>query len=562
MNDPRYHVVTRLLNRSLALSAVTYVLLAAFLNFDALAWSLGSFLFLLGPALFAAHISSQANGPATPRLAMSFVLAGFVLLPNPGGLVLAALAGIAGAGGGVAGTHRRGAIPFTALVVGVGIAEFFVGMLGWPANPGSLTTVSRLALLAIVIEGFAIALGLMLDAEARDALLAGGGQTWRSILLEAINVPCGWLIAVLLWHRALVPAIAMTALVLLLVVLFERFERVTEAHHRTRDALGSRSQELEVFESICRRLLSEPDPERVFALVDRETRKIVDVDLFEITLIDQESGQPRTQYRRRRTKRAEAADSATSHPVALQVIDGVESLRIDDLAQRASPTGLACRSMLAAPLIVGRKTIGALLVGSRKKGAYSDHQLRLIRLMAQQTAIAVEGHRARHLATLDSLTGFFLRDYFFRRLDDECKRVRRYGGEFALLMVDLDGFKEINDQYGHVAGDHYLRGIGETIREQLRAADLACRYGGDEFCMLLPETDGDGARIIAERIREAVGSCVVGIEGLALRTTASIGIAVVPQHDSGDLEGLVRKADEALYRAKRSGRDRVVPFAA
>ncbi len=101
-----------------------------------------------------------------------------------------------------------------------------------------------------------------------------------------------------------------------------------------------------------------------------------------------------------------------------------------------------------------------------------------------------------------------------------------------------------------------------TIREQLRAADIPCRYGGDEFCLLLPQTGMAGARTIAERIRTAVATRAVQLEQRALRTTVSIGLAVFPQDGTGDLRSLIRKADEALYRAKGTGRDRVVPFAA
>jgi diguanylate cyclase (GGDEF)-like protein len=129
-------------------------------------------------------------------------------------------------------------------------------------------------------------------------------------------------------------------------------------------------------------------------------------------------------------------------------------------------------------------------------------------------------------------------------------------------MLDLDGFKEINDRHGHFHGDRYLRSLGLAIRSRLRAADLACRYGGDEFCLLLPETDLEGARIIAERIRKTVSRLVTDVDGDAARTTASIGVAAFPQHDTGDLRGLLLKADQALYQAKRAGRDRVVPFAA
>ena len=129
-------------------------------------------------------------------------------------------------------------------------------------------------------------------------------------------------------------------------------------------------------------------------------------------------------------------------------------------------------------------------------------------------------------------------------------------------MLDLDEFKQINDRHGHLAGDRYLRALGPVLRASLRLADLACRYGGDEFCILLPETDGAGARTIAERIRVAVGDLIVDAEGTPVRTTASIGLAVHPLHDGGDLKALLRAADQALYRAKRLGRDRVVPWAA
>jgi diguanylate cyclase (GGDEF)-like protein len=129
-------------------------------------------------------------------------------------------------------------------------------------------------------------------------------------------------------------------------------------------------------------------------------------------------------------------------------------------------------------------------------------------------------------------------------------------------MLDLDAFKEINDRHGHLAGDRYLRALGPALRASLRLADIACRYGGDEFCILLPETDGAGARVIAERIRSSVADLVADAEGTPVRTTASIGLAVHPLHDGGDLKTLLRAADQALYRAKRQGRDRVVPWAA
>ena len=222
----------------------------------------------------------------------------------------------------------------------------------------------------------------------------------------------------------------------------------------------------------------------------------------------------------------------------------------------------ATRSFLVAPLLVDGEVIGVLSLQSEQPQTYDDHQLSLLTTIAQQAAIAIESARRHELARVDSLTGLYVRDYFFSRLEEEDERARRYGGGFALLMVDLDDFKEINDRHGHLAGDQYLREIASTVRDQLRAADIASRYGGDEFCLLLPQTGARGARVIAERIRSAVAVRVVSVDGLALRTTVSIGLSVFPDHDDGDLRGLMRMADEALYRAKRAGRDRVVPFAA
>jgi diguanylate cyclase (GGDEF)-like protein len=127
-------------------------------------------------------------------------------------------------------------------------------------------------------------------------------------------------------------------------------------------------------------------------------------------------------------------------------------------------------------------------------------------------------------------------------------------------MLDLDGFREINDRHGFHAGDRYLRAVGRAVAAQLRRADLGCRYGGDEFAVLLPETAAPGARVIAERMRGAIAALVVAVDGAALRGTVSIGVAAYPEHEAGESRLLVLRADHALYQAKRGGRDRVVPF--
>jgi diguanylate cyclase (GGDEF)-like protein len=216
------------------------------------------------------------------------------------------------------------------------------------------------------------------------------------------------------------------------------------------------------------------------------------------------------------------------------------------------------RSLLAAPLVASGEAIGVLSVQSPRAGAYTVDHLSLLSTIAQHAAVALENARNFQLATVDQLTHLYLRDFFQRKLAEEMARARRYATTFAVLVLDLDRFKEINDRLGHLAGDRFLQRVGEVIRQTMRAADIPCRWGGEEFCILLPETDRDGARSIAERLRARIGDLATIAVGGALRTTVSIGVACHPADDGGEAATLLERADQALYAAKQEGRDRVV----
>jgi diguanylate cyclase (GGDEF)-like protein len=216
------------------------------------------------------------------------------------------------------------------------------------------------------------------------------------------------------------------------------------------------------------------------------------------------------------------------------------------------------RSILAAPLNVHHETIGVLCVQSPKVSAYSIDHLSVLDTIAQQAAIAIDNARNFQLATVDQLTHLYLRDFFRRKLSEEQARSRRYGSGFAVMMLDLDCFKEINDRVGHLTGDRLLQRVGEIVRETMRAADIPCRWGGDEFCVLLPETDGEGARAIAERIRIRVAETELRAGEHVVRSTLSAGIATYPNDAPGNLPALLDRADQALYAAKQAGRNRVL----
>lgn len=151
------------------------------------------------------------------------------------------------------------------------------------------------------------------------------------------------------------------------------------------------------------------------------------------------------------------------------------------------------------------------------------------------------------LAVRDGLTGLFNRRYFNELINIEVNRLKRSPASLSLLMLDIDNFKNYNDTQGHPAGDELLKGFAKVLKNSVRAQDIVCRYGGEEFIVILPQTDKKGAQIIAERIRVQVG--------LYLTTTVSIGIATLPD-DGAEIEQLIEKADNALYQAKKSGKNK------
>jgi diguanylate cyclase (GGDEF)-like protein len=472
-------------------------------------------------------------------------------------------------GGGVAGIQARGLPAASAAAVGVVLVQVVfaaAGPISDPVSPAGLLG----ALLAFgIIQTVATGLALLLGRPRTELLGQPAARTIAPLLLESANAPLAWLLAFVIQSGSWLQAAAITVLTLLALASSIRFDRTLVELRESNSALSSRLVELATLNDIGRQIVSSMERERVFSILERECRRIFLVDACFVALVDRDTLLLHPAYRRSRGSAPTVGGAPVRCGIASWVLETKSSRRIDDLRQlpAASPVHgdlieADSRSVMAVPLIVEDHVVGVLGVQSRQPAAYDDHRLSVLATIAQQTAVAIENARNFQMATVDSLTGFFLRDFFFQRLSEEDRRVRRYGGVFALLMIDLDGFKEINDANGHLAGDRYLSQVAATIGEQLRAADLACRYGGDEFCLLLPQTDRSGARIIAERIRRAVAERTVGVDGVALKSTVSIGIAVFPEHDAGDLHGLVRNADEALYRAKRAGRDRVVPYAA
>jgi len=166
---------------------------------------------------------------------------------------------------------------------------------------------------------------------------------------------------------------------------------------------------------------------------------------------------------------------------------------------------------------------------------------------------------ALRLSRFDSLTGLHSRDHLMTALEQEALRAARSDRPFGLLMIDLDGLKPVNDRFGHETGDRLLRGLGEVIRANIRATDVGARYGGDEFVIVLPDTDLAGTLRVGEKVRADIRRFALPHDGGVAQTSASIGLVTFPE-DGRTTSELMRRADLAMYEAKRRGRDQIVRY--
>ncbi|HSO20693.1 MAG TPA: diguanylate cyclase, partial [Desulfosarcina sp.] len=162
------------------------------------------------------------------------------------------------------------------------------------------------------------------------------------------------------------------------------------------------------------------------------------------------------------------------------------------------------------------------------------------------------------MSVRDELTGMFNRRYFREALDREISGAERYGHGLALCMIDLDHFKRVNDTHGHLCGDRVLKAFGQLLMDSIRKYDVGCRYGGEEFAVILPDTPLEKAISLCERFRERIRDHAFSYDDLTLHITTSVGVAARPAGGSLTGEQLVELADKALYQAKSQGRNRVV----
>jgi diguanylate cyclase (GGDEF)-like protein len=248
---------------------------------------------------------------------------------------------------------------------------------------------------------------------------------------------------------------------------------------------------------------------------------------------------------------------SAQEPYLLDDLAGAEQrmpiLALDEGGRRA-------QSLLAVPLRSSNTNLGALMLMGRR-GTFDATANRVLKILANQAAAVLRTiwlvEQRTELAVRDGLTGLYNRRSFNDLLGRAIAREERQSGRFALMMLDLDHFKKLNDTHGHPAGDEALRVASRAIEGNLRRGDVAARYGGEEFVAILPGADEEGGVAQAERVRRALAETPVAFEGARMAITASFGVAVWPEGGEG-APALVEAADRALYAAKQRGRNRVV----
>ncbi|MFH1538681.1 MAG: diguanylate cyclase [bacterium] len=300
----------------------------------------------------------------------------------------------------------------------------------------------------------------------------------------------------------------------------------------------------------------------------RYISRLVSADDVSLALINRD-GTPPTLYAVADGKISKS-DLPKDHPVLKEMLEG--NIGDEELKKWNAESGavlpaeltvidLPVKSMWAETLSGGEGGITGVLIVSRHRRIEADpDRMDEVRILSSHCAVAIENlklrERLEEMADTDALTGIFNRRHFQHALERELRRAERYGRPLGLIMMDIDHFKDLNDEYGHPAGDAVLKELARVVSEAVRNIDVFARYGGEEFAVVLPETSLIGSAEVAERLRRKVEDNLFPIsEKETVQISISLGVGAYPA--AKDTEALIRAADEALYRAKEAGRNRV-----
>jgi diguanylate cyclase (GGDEF)-like protein len=333
-------------------------------------------------------------------------------------------------------------------------------------------------------------------------------------------------------------------------------------------------KEIDTLNSAASHLTSVREPDMLYEVILDTSVNLASAEKGSLMLVDGES--PYLTVKAARGINRRLLDEIKIRPgegIAGKVFKDGLPVKVDDMEKNEwgflSRPKYRTSSFISVPLKIGEKSIGVLNISDKiTREAFSDDDLVLLRSFASYASIALErstyyslaGH-LKELSITDSLTGLFNRRYFEERFFEELHRSDRHNLSFSLAMIDIDDFKLFNDSEGHLAGDEMLKYIANIAKDSLRVIDVIARIGGEEFSVIMPQTEKDEALLVAERIRSSLREHLPRTWKNFPRDTItiSIGIATFP-HDGKERKELIRNSDKALYAAKMEGKDRTVLY--
>ncbi len=343
-----------------------------------------------------------------------------------------------------------------------------------------------------------------------------------------------------------------------------QFELLRRDLEETKLHLETKIQDLHSIYEVSTAIAGTLDTEELFRIIPERVMQALGLNDFCVLLHQPESGELVCRASAGvPTSRSPGFTVGKGEGVSWRVFESGEAVYIPDV--RATPEiryyngeKPDVRSFLSVPLLSKGKVVGILNVNHPEPNAFDGESLATMRVLATYIAIAVENaelfHFVKTLADKDSLTLLHNHGSFHTMLQIELERATRYGRSLSVIMLDLDGFKEINDTHGHLVGDRILMMTAGVLCAHLRKSDVAARYGGDEFAVILPETDLAATSAIAGRIAAGISQVRLDTkEGAAISFTASIGYAACLP-DSPERDAILNVADRLMYESKRRGR--------
>lgn len=348
--------------------------------------------------------------------------------------------------------------------------------------------------------------------------------------------------------------------------LLENLVEAAADHGNLLRLIERQAAELDALKRISLNLTSSLELQKVLDVVVEEAMRLVrnshDAQIFLYQDGKLTFGSALNEYGQRNVLFSEPRpDGLTATVARRKQIIVVEDIRKHPLYTNTSEEWKG--SIIGIPLMMGDVVVGVMDLMRSKAGEFSPSEIRLLTLLADQAAIAIINARLHaavsHQARSDALTDLPNRRALDERLDEEIARARRSGYPFAVVMLDLDGFKYVNDTYGHEVGDHALQQVASSLAGSLRSSDFLARYGGDEMTLVLPDTDLPKAVHVARKLQGQLQSMPVPLpDGKTIKLDFTGGIALYPAH-AVTAPGLLRAADEALYHAKKHSRGSFVP---